>query len=180
MNQKGMSLVELLIGMVMFLIILAAVSVVLRSGFMAQQQNMAQGHNLENGRIILNNIADSVRYATAITSPTSGNTSNQLAYAIATYDSITKSYISPPQTYLIKRGTFNENNNCVAIYVNGSTTANSGMGMGLIHNDNDISFNYAVENNQKLLTINLSLNDHSYSGSPTFNLSTTIQLLNIQ
>lgn len=175
MNQKGFSLIELLIGMTIFILILAGVVVTLQSGIKSQQYNTAQGHNLQNGRVILNYVADQIRYATKITTPALNASSNQLAFEVAAYDKVTKTYINP-KTYIIKSDTYQGKANTLATFTNGAAIPESGIAPGLI---NSIDFRYAEVNNRKQLTVSITLNDHSYTGSPAFDLSTTIQLPNL-
>lgn len=65
-NKNGFTLVELLVGMMIFVIILAGIGVILSPSLRLYQYSFEQGVNGQNSRQILNEITNELRYASSI------------------------------------------------------------------------------------------------------------------
>jgi prepilin-type N-terminal cleavage/methylation domain-containing protein len=166
-SQKGFSLPELLVGMVIFVIIATAVSGVLFAGIKSFQYNFSQGQDLQKARLAINQIADTVRYASNITTPSIGNTSNQLAFTVAA------------DTYIINVGPTGTYQNAILIFKDGSSTPTTILAPNMISNSSNISFHYYLQNNIKNLDITMTLNDSSYKTSPNMTLNSKVILPNL-
>lgn len=81
-KNGGFALAELLVGMVILLILLAAISTFLVPGVSSTKYAMSQENSLSKARTTLNKIVDVVRYnPRMVTSPTSAGTIvNQLSF----------------------------------------------------------------------------------------------------
>jgi len=81
-KSGGFALAELLIGMVILVILLSAISTFLVPGVSSTKYAMSQENSLSKGRLALNRVVDVIRYnPRTVTSPTSaGTTVNQLVF----------------------------------------------------------------------------------------------------
>ncbi len=68
MNKKGFTLVETLIGMMLFVIILGGIGIILPSSLKLYNYSFQQGVNQQDGRQTLNEITNELRYASSISS----------------------------------------------------------------------------------------------------------------
>lgn len=91
-NKNGFTLVELLIGMMIFIIILTGIGVILPPSLRLYQYSFEQGVNGQNSRQILNEITNELRYASSI----SRISANKVQYdtdKIISYDNGNKAII---------------------------------------------------------------------------------------
>jgi prepilin-type N-terminal cleavage/methylation domain-containing protein len=79
-NQQGFTIVELLVGMAIFTIIMAAVLSVLSTSIKSQQYNFDQGANIQDARAILNKASEELRNVTFISSPEVNQQANAITY----------------------------------------------------------------------------------------------------
>ena len=91
-NKNGFTLVELLVGMMIFVIILAGIGVILSPSLRLYQYSFEQGVNGQNSRQILNEITNELRYASSI-SRTSARRVQYDTDKIISYDSVNKAII---------------------------------------------------------------------------------------
>ena len=79
-SQRGFTLPELLIGMILLIIILAAILGVMPASFKAQMYNFEEGANIQDTRVVLNTISYELCNATQITLPGVGGSENSITY----------------------------------------------------------------------------------------------------
>ena len=79
-NQAGFTLIELVIGMAILTIIMAAILGVMPASFNAQQYNFEEGANIQDIRVVLNGISDELCNATEVSSPAPGGSANAISY----------------------------------------------------------------------------------------------------
>jgi type II secretory pathway pseudopilin PulG len=163
-KSGGFALAELLIGMVILVILLSAISTFLVPGVSSTKYAMSQENSLSKARFALNRIVDVIRYnPRTVTSPTSaGTTVNQLVFrdedsnvydiAVTTGDSGKKSVTIKKNSTIIE--TFAE---------------------GIAEN-----ITFALDSdNPNQVKIELTLNDKSYSASPEVKVTTLVKMENI-
>lgn len=81
-NQQGLTLVELVVGMTISTIILAAIVGVLSTSVRSHQYNFQEESNIQDARAVLNEVSDQLRYATSISSPPPGGSANTITYRL--------------------------------------------------------------------------------------------------
>jgi prepilin-type N-terminal cleavage/methylation domain-containing protein len=159
-KQNGFSLVELLIGMVILVMLLAAMAGVVSVGFKSSQFNLSMGHILAPGRNALNAISDSLRYdPVTITLPLTGASGSQFNYTDSTSN-----------TYTITR---NSSTRSIIMAKNGITT--STLAAGLV---DSITFT-RDSSDVRTVIVTIVLNDKAYTGSPSRTISETIVMWNV-
>lgn len=162
-KSGGFALAELLIGMVILVILLSAISTFLVPGVSSTKYAMSQENSLSKARFALNRVVDVIRYnPRTVTSPTSaGTTVNQLVFrdedsnvyeiAVTTGDSGKKSVTIKKNSTIIE--TFAE---------------------GIAEN-----ITFALDSdNPNQVKIELTLNDKSYAASPEVKVSTVVKMEN--
>lgn len=160
LNQKGTTVAELLIGMAILVIVLVCFYQVLNSMERAQQYTFEEAANLEEERIILNNISSEIRNTTEIALPEVGNTATTLQYK--------KSGDTNYRTIAI--GQNDDANTVVFMDSNGSPVLRCGRGRS-----KQLSF---IRNSAQSVTIQLTLKNATKPISPTNSISTLVYTLN--
>lgn len=79
-SQRGFTLPELLIGMILLIIILAAILGVMPASIRAQMYNFEEGANIQDTRVVLNAISNELCNATQITLPGVTSSENSITY----------------------------------------------------------------------------------------------------
>jgi prepilin-type N-terminal cleavage/methylation domain-containing protein len=168
-GNKGFSLVELLIGMAIMVILLAAIAGLLSAGLSATRFNLSKGHILAPGRNAINQITDHIRYATSVTTPTAGGNGGQISYADAGGNFYTISRDSATQSVVIAK-------NSVTL-----TTLAAGMVKTLNFVREDSTVDGGNGNLKPIIkvTITIELNDHAYTGSPETKIIGIVIMQNI-
>lgn len=163
-KNGGFALAELLVGMVILLILLAAISTFLVPGVSSTKYAMSQENSLSKARTTLNKIVDVVRYnPRMVTSPTSAGTIvNQLSFQDG--DS---------NVYDIAVTTGDSGKKSVTITKNSVITETMAEGIA-----KSITFTLDTANPNQV-KIELTLNDNSYSTSPDVKLSTVVKMENL-
>lgn len=164
-RNNGFTLVELLIGMAMMAVLMAAIAGVLSSSMNSFSYSMSKAHSLQPARTAINQIGDSVRYtAAAISNPALGSSGNELDFT----DSTSNSY----RIYVPSTGS---NANTIIITKNGIVA--SSLAAGMVQ-PTSVSFIRDATDASKL-TIRITLNDNAYSNSPGTTVSSLFALANM-
>lgn len=161
-NDNGFTLLELLIGVAILLIALAAINGLFSAGTSTFKYTMSQEHSQAKGREAFNKIIDVVRYKpSSVTSPlfTSPLTEGD---SMAFVDSSTT-----PISYSIN---FDSATKSIIINAGGTQTKYA---EGVAK-----SIKFTNKGNNQF-TIELTLNDNEYSGSPDVVFKSTVQLYNM-
>lgn len=156
-NNKGFSLPELVIGMAILLIALAAINGLFSAGTSTFKYTMSQEHSQAKGREAFNKIIDVVRYKAS-----SGISPSTEGPIMTFVDSSTT-----PISYSIK---FDPETKSIIIK-EGDTETKYAEGVA-----ESIKF---TNEGKKQFTIELTLNDKEYSGSPNVVFKSTVQLYNM-
>lgn len=169
-NNKGLSLVELLIGMVILLIVLAPLPGILRNTSDSFLYNMAQTRNISGEQAVFNAIADEVRYANSMNTSVAGRITYTVSVNVhgTTLNQTRRIFTEEADNArsLVLERTDPEN-------VNNITTTR--IAIGALNNQNPILFNWNAAT--RTLTVSISLNDNSYTNSPTMNYNDRIIIL---
>ncbi|MHC1758867.1 MAG: PilW family protein [Negativicutes bacterium] len=160
LDNRGFSLVELLIGVTMFVILLAGVSGMLTSGIKSSQYDLSVGHILAPGRNAVNIISDRLRYdAVNITSPVISGSGAQINFSDGT------------NTYVIYR---NSTARSIVITKNGAADpANPTLAAGMVE-----TLTFTRGSDARDITITVLFNDKAYTGSPDRTISVSVVALN--
>ena len=163
-KSGGFALAELLIGMVILVILLSAISTFLVPGVSSTKYAMSQENSLSKGRMSINRVVDVIRYnPRSVTAPTSAGTIvNQLSFRdedANVYDIAVTTDDSGKKSLTIKK------NNAII-----DTLAE-----GIAEN---VTFSLD-SGNPNQVKIELTLNDKSYSASPDVKLSTLVKMENM-
>jgi len=161
-NNRGFTLVELLIGMVILVIILGAIVGVLDASLRSQQHNFEQAANTQDERQIISFISTEIRNATSVSSPNVGSDSTSLSYQ-KTGDTLNRT---------ISIGTGNDSNTIVITDTSGAIVQR--MGVGRVHT---LEFTRDATITRKI-TVDLTLRNSSRSNAPTNTVSTIVYTLN--
>ena len=156
-NNRGFSLVELLIGMGILAILMAGIAMSFSTTTQSYQYNMSQGRNVMSTREVLNAISDELRYATAV-SVTVGNSvtipGSTITYTVNSSNrTITSAVGGTAGTY--------------SIVINGKTVS--------VSNLQSITFTYTAK---KQMDIIVNENNAAYTNSPTMRTTTTVAMPN--
>lgn len=155
-------MVELLVGMAVMVIILAAIAGSLTAVVKAYQFNMAQSRNVASTREVLNAISNELRYASyiSIDSGASATIPNAtITYTVASENRTMYATVgNPASTYNL-------------VITHGATTLPS-ISIGNLKA-------ITLSRNTKLLDIKAEENNASYSDSPTMTSTTTLTLPNL-
>ena len=79
-SQRGFTLPELLIGMILLIIILSAILGVMPATFKAQMYNFEEGANIQDVRVVLNSVSGEISNAIQITLPGVASSANSITY----------------------------------------------------------------------------------------------------
>jgi Tfp pilus assembly protein PilW len=164
LNNRGLTLIELVIGMTIMIILLGAVFQILSVSLKSYQYNMAVANNKMIARNALNIITDELRYAVAVTEPT-----------------FVANVPTEPPTNLIR---YTLNNHACNISLNQNTrtitivsdTATNQIAMNTV---TALSFSRSGQQESEII-ISITINDGSYVGSPSTTLDTIVTLSNIR
>lgn len=80
-NERGLTLVELVIGMAVMALVGAAIFGVLSSSLRAYQYGANDERAFAQARTALSNVAAELRYDALVTSPAAGETATQISYS---------------------------------------------------------------------------------------------------
>lgn len=161
LNSRGFSLVELLIGITMFVILLAGVTGLLTSGIKSSQYDLSVGHILAPGRNAVNIISDRLRYdAVTISAP-----------ALSTSGATQISFSTGTDSYVISR---NSTARSIVITKNGAADpTNPTLAAGMVE-----ALTFARGSDVRDITITVQFNDKAYTGSPDRTITVAIVALN--
>lgn len=163
-KNGGFALPELLIGVILFAILLAAISGFLIPGVSSTKFAMSQEHSLSKARTAVNKIVDVIRYKpNTVTSPlATGTIVNQFTFLDA-----------EANTYEIGIVTNDDGKKSITIEKN--DVVSETVAEGVVKN-----INFSLDNdNSDQVTIELILNDNSYTGSPDVVLVTSVKMENL-
>lgn len=164
-NQKGIFLAELIVGMIVMVIIMGAIFGIMSATSKAYLYNDAQSRNIAAARDILDTVTSEVRYAYKIDVPVfpSGSGSN-ITYYVGTD-------VNPRHISTITGNSATTSS--LVIDYNGTIKRTVA-----INNLKSIIFQRDASNTQ-LLTVSVQLNNNSYSNSPSLSPSTVVIMPNM-
>ena len=176
--QAGVSLVEVLIGIALLAVMLAAVAGVLKTGIMSSKFNLALGNILAPARHAANRLSDHLRIEpVSVTSPVAGGSVTQMTYTDAPENGNTYAIYCDSAT------------RAIVITKNGSVTETLAAGVvqsiTFLRDTATCSYNCeelcAADSQAQpsRLTIRIVVNDGSYSGSPQRTLCFTVVMWNV-
>lgn len=157
-NQRGFTLVELVIGMAVMALVMAAVFGVLSSSVNVQSFGVNQEASFNQIRSVLNTISEELRYST-VTAPAAGVTANEISYT--TRDG---------ETRRIYRGTIGVETNMIVITRPGGNLL---LGNGLIQAPTFTCA--AAPNDDRIITITLTATSGTGATAATITLSTNVR-----
>lgn len=161
-KEQGFSLIELLIGVALIGIIMAAVFGVLSASLRSQQYNFDEAGNTQDERIIIMSISNELRNAVQIISPATGS-----APAI----SYMKSGDLNART--ISLGTGTDANTVVFTDPGGAIVQRLGTGRTQL-----LTFTRDATANPRKITIDLTVRNSSNANSPSNRITTFVYTLN--
>ena len=162
-NNRGFSLVELIIGMAIMVLILAGLAGVLSTGLQNMQFNLSMGTALAPGRNAVNVITDRLRYnATIISYPAVGD-ANKLYLT----------YSDGTDEYVISR---NSSTKAIVITKNGAADpTNPTMAAGLV---TALTFTRGADLRE--ITVEVTLKDPANANAPSKTTKATVLALNVK
>ncbi len=161
-NEKGMTLIELLIGVTLMVMLIGIISVVMLVSSRSYQYSFEESSNVQSERQIILNISNEVRNAIQISTPTAGNTGNVFTYR--------KSGDSSDRTIAIGNGS--DANTIVFRDPSGAIIKRFG-----INRVQSLRFTLDGTTNRKV-TIDLTMKNTSNGTAPINNASTVVYTLN--
>ncbi len=163
-KNGGFALAELLVGMVILVTLLAAISTFLVPGVTSTKYAISQENSLSKARTTLNKIVDVVRYnPRTVTSPTSAGTAvNELSFQD-----------EDSNVYEIEVTTGDSGKKSVTIMKNSVITETMAEGIA-----KSITFTLDTVNPNQV-KIELTLNDNAYATSPDVKLTTMVKMENM-
>ena len=167
-RQEGFSLVELLIAVAVLGLLMAGAFGVLFTSIKSFQNTADQGANIQLSRGIVNAISDEIRNATAIQTPAfvsgTAQTSQVLEY---TYTNNIDGSVTSRQITL-------SSNNILIKNITAGTTKTLGQGRVKA-----ASLNFVRDkDDQRIFTVNFTLQSNSYAGSIDTPISTVVTTMN--
>ena len=161
-NHRGFSLVELLIGIAILAIIMAAVFGVLSASVTSQQYNFDEGANIQDARVTLNEVSNQLRNATSL--------SNTLAHSL-TYRVLND---TSDRTIALGSGT-----DAGYVLITDSAGVTKKYGSGRIVS---LDFTYASVGEtapyKRKISIQVQVKNPARSGAPLSDLTTSVVTLN--
>ena len=161
----GFTLPDIMIGMMIILLMFAAVSGLLSSGLMSSRYNLSKANSLSVARNTINQIEEIARYAKNIDLPTiSDGSGNKLQ--LETADS---------HVYEIYIDQDADGKNAVFIDKDSNNIKKLANGMIV---DNGIVFSRDT-NDPTMILIELTIKDESFSDNPNTSITSRIKLMNL-
>lgn len=163
-KNSGFALAELLVGMVILVILLTAISTFLVPGVSSTKYAISQENSLSKARSTLNRIVDVVKYnPRTVTLPSAaGMVENQLSFQDG--DSNVYDIAITVNDFGKKSVTIKKNSETIATLAEGIAK--------------NITFSLDT-NNTNQVKIELTLNDNSYAKSPDVKLTTMVKMENM-
>lgn len=163
-KSDGFALAELLIGMVILVILLSAISTFLVPGVSSTKYAMSQENSLSKGRFALNRVVDVIRYSPrTVTFPT---TAGIIEHHLTFQD-------EDMNVYAIEVTTNDSGKKGLIIKKNNIVTETFAEGIA-----EDVTFSLDSVNPSQV-KVELILNDKSYSASPEVKVTTLVKMENI-
>ncbi len=157
-NQRGLTLVELVIGMAVMALVMAAVFGVLSSSVSVQSYGVNQEASFNHVRSVLNAISEELRYST-VTAPAAGVPANEISYT--TRDG---------ESRRIYRGTTDAETNLIVIT---RPAGNLLLGNGLVQAPTFTRA--AAPNDDRIIRITLTATSGTGATAATITLSTDVR-----
>lgn len=161
-NNLGFSLPELIIGMAIFVLVLALVNAFLSTGLTTYKYTMSQEHSIAKGRTAFNLLVDKVRYSKVILPSAVNDEQTQLKYE-EKYKPDGNPYGTPIE---------------VTVTVD-NTTKTLGFSDGKSLAEGVAKSLKVTKESENQFTIELTLNDASYAGSPDVVYKSRVQCFNM-
>ena len=160
-NNRGISLVELLVGMAVVGLIMAGMVGILTSGLKSTRHNTSMGRIMAPGRNAVNNIADGIRFtATAITAPAVNATGGQLTYSDGT------------STYVVQR---NSSARSIVVTKNGVVQTPSPLAVGIVE-----SLTFTRGSDKRDITIEAIFKDPDNPNGPSQKIVSQVIAVNVK
>ena len=155
LNNKGFSIAELLVGMAIFVLVLAIVNAFMTTGLSTYKYTMSQEHSIAKGRTAFNKLVDVVRYVPykVISPATQGASATELQYEDKDGNIIT----------------ININDTTKSLNLPGGESSAEGVAKSL----------KVTKESGNQFTIELTLNDGAYASSPDVVFKSRVQCFNM-
>ena len=164
-SNSGFTLPEIMIGMMILLLILGAVTSLLSSGVMSSQYNLSKSNSLSVARSTINQIEDIARYAKNIDLPTKSDVSGNKLQLETADSHVYEIYIDQDA----------DGKNAVFIDKDSNNIKKLANGMIV---DNGIVFSRDT-NDPTMILIELTIKDESFSDNPNTSITSRIKLMNL-
>ena len=172
-NRHGFNLVELIIGMAILTIIMAALLGVMPASFKSQQYNFEEGANIQDVRAVLNEITEEICNATAITTPTAASPDKAI--------NITYRKVEDAANREITLGEANTADAGYVLFKDTSGTIVKKLGSGRIK-DIDFAHDYVSETSstswKRNVTVQIKVKNSTKNDAPLSDLTTSVVTLN--
>ena len=160
-NNRGVSLVELLVGIAVIGLIMAGMAGILTSGLKSTRHNTSLGRIMAPGRNAVNNIADGIRFtATSITAPTVNASGGQLTYSDGT------------STYVVQR---NNTAKSIVVTKDGVVQPPSPLAVGIVE-----SLAFMRGSDKRDITIEATFKDPDNPNSPSQKIVSQVIAVNVK
>ena len=147
-NNRGVSLVELLVGIAVIGLIMAGMVGILTSGLQSTRHNLSMGRIMAPGRTAVNSIADGIRFtATSITAPAVNASGGQLTYSDGT------------SSYVVQR---NSTARSIVVTKDGVVQPPSPLAIGIVE-----SLTFTRGTDKRDITIEATFKDPDNANSPS-------------
>lgn len=158
-NNKGFSIAELLVGMAIFVLVLALVNAFMSTGLSTYKYTMSQENSIAKGRTAFNKLVDEIRYSKKVIVP---NDSTNVV--------LPESPDSPLK--------FEDNSGEVTVTID-STSKSLKFSDGKSYAEGVATSLKVTKESNNQFTIELTLNDGSYSSSPDVVFKSRVQCFNM-
>jgi len=154
-NNKGFSIAELLVGIAIFVLVLAIANAFMTTGLSTYKYTMSQEHSIAKGRTAFNKLVDVVRYDSykVVLPAAVGAFGSELQYE-------------------------DKDGNTVIINID-NTTKSLNLPDGKSYAEGVAKSLKVTKVSENQFTIELTLNDGSYAGSPDVVYKSTVQCFNM-
>lgn len=160
-NNRGVSLVELLVGIAVIGLIMAGMVGILTSGLQSTRHNTSMGRIMAPGRNAVNNIADGIRFtATSISEPAVNGSYGQLTYRDGT------------STYVVQR---NSTAKSIVVTKDGVVQSPSPLAVGIVE-----SLNFKRGADKRDITIEATFKDPDNPNSPSQKIVSQVIAVNVK